>query len=39
MGGHGIVPGLFTVVLELILIYGYRASFAGVLSASQKPSV
>jgi hypothetical protein len=39
MGGGGIAPGLVTLVLELVLIYGYRGSFAGVLSASQKPSV
>lgn len=38
-GGEGIGMGLFATVLELVLIYGYRASFAGVLSASQKPSV
>jgi hypothetical protein len=39
MNGGGIAPGLVTLVLELVLIYGYRGSFAGVLSASQKPSV
>lgn len=39
MGGQGIVPGVITLVLELVLIYGYRASFAGVLSATQKPTV
>jgi uncharacterized membrane protein YphA (DoxX/SURF4 family) len=39
MSGEGIAAGLVTMVLELVLIYGYRASFAGVLSASQKPSV
>lgn len=39
MSGQGILPGVITLVLELVLIYGYRASFAGVLSASQKPSV
>ena len=31
--------GLFTVVLELVLIYAYRASFRGVLSAHEKPTV
>ena len=38
MGGKGIVPGLVTAVLELVLIYAYRGSFAGVLSASQRPT-
>lgn len=38
-GGEGIGMGLFTAVLEIVLIYAYRASFAGVLSASQKPTV
>jgi uncharacterized membrane protein YphA (DoxX/SURF4 family) len=38
-GGEGIGLGLFATVLEIVLIYGYRASFAGVLSASQKPTV
>ena len=38
MGGHGIAPGLLTAVLELVLIYAYRGSFAGVLSASQRPT-
>jgi hypothetical protein len=38
-GGEGIAMGLFATVLELVLIYAYRASFAGVLSASQKPTV
>lgn len=38
-GGEGIGMGLFTVVLELVLIYAYRASFRGVLSAHEKPTV
>ena len=37
--GEGIVPGLVTGLLELVLIYAYRSSFAGILSVSQKPTV
>src|ERR1700761_6439865 len=33
-GGEGIAMGLFTALLELVLIYAYRASFAGILSAN-----
>ena len=38
MGGHGIGPGVLTAVLEIVLIYAYRGSFTGVLSASQRPT-
>ncbi|HEY4011031.1 MAG TPA: DoxX family protein [Acidobacteriaceae bacterium] len=38
-GGEGIAMGLFTAVLELVLIYAYRASFAGVLTTKAKPTV
>jgi hypothetical protein len=30
--------GLFATLLELVLIYAYRASFAGILSFNQKPT-
>src|SRR5579875_3371231 len=33
-GGEGIGMGVFTAILELVLIYAYRGSFAGILSAS-----
>ena len=36
--GSGIGPGLLTAVLELVLIYAYRASFAGILSVHNKPA-
>jgi len=31
-GGHGIAPGLFTAILEIVLIYAYRSSFAGIIT-------
>jgi len=31
-GGHGIGPGLFTAILEIVLIYAYRSSFAGIIT-------
>lgn len=31
-GGVGIVPGLFAAILEIILIYAYRSSFAGIIT-------
>jgi hypothetical protein len=37
MGGAGIGPGAAVTVLELILIYAYRNSFAGILTASAQP--
>jgi hypothetical protein len=37
-GGHGIAGGAITAILELVLIYAYRESFAGVLSISEKPT-
>jgi putative oxidoreductase len=36
-GGRQIAPGFFTAVLEVVLIYYYRASFAGVLTTKAKP--
>jgi uncharacterized membrane protein YphA (DoxX/SURF4 family) len=35
-GGKGIAPAALAVVLELILIYAYRANFAGLFTASAK---
>jgi len=38
-GGHAMAPGLVAAVLELVLIYAYRESFATILSTNQRPSV
>jgi uncharacterized membrane protein YphA (DoxX/SURF4 family) len=38
-GGHGIGAGLLAALLELLLIYFYRASFGPILSANQQPVV
>ncbi len=40
-GGSGIAPGAFSAMLELVLIYAYRSSLAGVFTtkASPVPSV
>lgn len=38
-GGHGIAPGAFTGMLELALIWAYRANFNGILTAKATPSV
>ena len=37
-GGHGIAPGLFATLLEIILIYGYRSNFAGIFTFSATPT-
>ena len=37
MAGHGIAPGLVATLLELILIYAYRANFAGIFTAKAEP--
>ncbi len=39
MGGHGIAPGLVATVLEIILIYAYRANFAGIFTYQAKPTL
>jgi putative oxidoreductase len=39
MGGHGIGMGLFATLLEIILIYAYRANFAGIFTYKAKPTV
>ena len=38
-GGHGIAPGLFATVLEIILIYGYRSDFAGIFTYRATPTL
>jgi len=35
----GLVPGLVVGVLELFLVYSYRASFAGIFAARAQPAV
>lgn len=37
-GGHGIGPALAAAVLELVLIYAYRANFAGIFTVPAKPT-
>jgi putative oxidoreductase len=37
MGGHGIGVGAFASLLEIILIWAYRANFAGILTTRAKP--
>lgn len=38
-GGKGIGAGLVATLLELILIYGYRANFAGIFTYKAKPTL
>ena len=38
-GGHGIGPAAAAAVLELVLIYAYRAYFAGLFTTTAKPAV
>jgi uncharacterized membrane protein YphA (DoxX/SURF4 family) len=38
-GGHGIAPGLVATLLEIILIYAYRANFAGIFTYKATPTV
>jgi hypothetical protein len=38
-GGHGIGPGLLAAVLEIVLIYGYRANFAGIFTYKATPTL
>ena len=37
MGGHGIGMGAFAALLEIILIWAYRANFAGILTTKARP--
>lgn len=36
LGGAGIGPGILVLVLEIILIYAYRSSFAGIITHKAK---
>jgi len=38
MGGQGIAPGAVATVLEIVLIYAYRANFAGIFTYRAKPT-
>jgi putative oxidoreductase len=38
-GGHGIAPGLVMTVLEVVLLYAYRANFAGIFTTKATPVV
>jgi len=38
-GGSGIGAGLAATVLELVLIYAYRANFAGILTTKATPTL
>jgi putative oxidoreductase len=38
-GGQKIGMGIFTALLEVLLIYYYRGSFAGILTAKAQPTV
>ena len=38
-GGHGIGPAAAAAVLECVLVYAYRAYFAGLFTASARPAV
>lgn len=38
-GSIGIVPGMLAALMELVLLYAYRDSFAGILSAHQHPAI
>ena len=37
MAGHGIGMGLFATILEIYLVWAYRANFAGILTMKAKP--
>jgi uncharacterized membrane protein YphA (DoxX/SURF4 family) len=37
-GGHEIGPGLLAAVLEIVLIYAYRANFAGIFTYKATPT-
>ena len=38
-GGHGIAAAAVSALLEIVLIYAYRANFAGIFSARAVPVV
>lgn len=37
-GGHGIAAGMVATVLEIVLIYAYRANFAGIFTYRAVPT-
>jgi uncharacterized membrane protein YphA (DoxX/SURF4 family) len=37
-GGHGLGPGIFAAVLEIVLIYAYRANFRGIFTTHAAPT-
>jgi putative oxidoreductase len=37
-GGHGLGPGAFVAVLEIVLIYAYRANFWGIFTVKATPT-
>ena len=37
VGGHGIGAGALAAVLEIVLIYAYRANFAGIFTSKAAP--
>ena len=37
LGGHGIAAAAFAALLELFLVYAYRANFAGIFSTHAQP--
>lgn len=37
-GGQGIAPGIVAAILEIVLIYAYRANFAGIFTYQAKPT-
>jgi putative oxidoreductase len=39
MNGKGIAMGVFTAILEILLIHFYRSSFAGIVTAKAQPTV
>ena len=38
-GGHGIASSVVVALLEIFLIYAYRADFAGIVTTTAKPVV
>jgi putative oxidoreductase len=38
LGVPGIAPGLTAAILELVLIYAYRANFAGIFTTNASPT-
>lgn len=37
MGGHGIGMGVFAAILEIVLLWAYRANFAGIFTTTARP--